>query len=113
MGRPGGARAQAVEQRIGGDETAGPERESDHPLVAQARGAAGQREAGDPEADQQDGDLARPAELLAEKHHRYRRHDQRRDAARQRVGVAEIARTIGLHQEQHIAERSGQALVIR
>ena len=109
MGRPGSARAQAIEQRIAGDETAGSERESDHPQVAQALDAAGQGEARDAEPDQQDGDLTRPAELLAEKHHRYRRHDQRRDAPRQRIDVAEIAGTIGLDQEQHITDAQERA----
>ena len=56
-----------------------------------------------PSADEQDRQLARAAELLAQEADRDDSHDEGRHAARQRVDEAEIGRLVGAIEEQHVA----------
>ena len=58
----------------------------------------------DPERDERDADDRARRRMLVEEHDAEHRHEQRRDAAHQRIGEREVAASIGGRQRQVVAE---------
>ena len=107
-GRPGGAHAQPVGDDVGRDGDAGQHREQRRQPMpgARPRHDVAQRhgERHQPEAQQKHADDVLGAQLLADEAARHQRHQQRPQAARDRIGVAEVAVRIGLQQERVIED---------
>jgi hypothetical protein len=97
----GQARADAVVHCIARDRAAGGERGGDR----RGRGLAPRAcQADDPERHEGDADQREADEHFAGEHRCAQRHQQRRNAARDRVDLSEIAVVIGPHQEMAVAE---------
>ena len=98
----GGARADAVHQRIAADRHRGEQREGDRAAVEMASSPPPRSESRNDAADQQrsDAEPSRAGRLLADEQRAAERGHQRRGAARDRIDLPHVAGAVGLGQRR-------------
>ena len=94
--------ADAVDDRVAGDETARTESEKHGPWIAKDAYTTRQGQAQNAKANEQDRELARLAQPLIQEPDRNHSHDQRCDAPRERIDETQIASLVSAIEEQHV-----------
>ncbi len=96
--------SEPVDDGIAGDEATRPQYPDDRAHAAKAVGAVRQREADDPGGNEQDRNLRRRAKFFAEDEDRNCGNEPGRDAACERVDMAQLTAPLGTLQKLHIGD---------